>query len=137
MVITFAWALLQALTYCVRLNAELFSWADALAAAANSFVFPPEQQLFSALIGGCLKYENKEKPKTVPRLGPYLNYDMKIGPKPSPWSVKKSGFVGPGLKCKALAIGTDNVSVLCRVLCPHLMFPYLVCFLSLFNVIIS
>ncbi len=27
-------------------------------------------------------------------------------------------------------------SVVC-VMCPHLMFPYLVCFLSLFNVIIS
>ncbi len=29
------------------------------------------------------------------------------------------------------------MSVLSCVMCPHLMFPYLVCFLSLFNVIIS
>ncbi len=29
------------------------------------------------------------------------------------------------------------VSPLSCVMCPHLMFPYLVCFLSLFNVIIS
>ncbi len=30
-----------------------------------------------------------------------------------------------------------SVSPLSCVMCPYLMFPYLVCFLSLFNVIIS
>ncbi len=34
--------------------------------------------IFSSLIDGCLKYKNKEKPKT----GPQLNYDVNIGPKP-------------------------------------------------------
>ncbi len=33
---------------------------------------------FLSLIDGCLKYKNKEKPKT----GPQLNYDTNIGPKP-------------------------------------------------------
>ncbi len=36
-------------------------------------------QFFSSLIDGCLKYKNKEKPKTGPRPGPRLNYDVKIG----------------------------------------------------------
>ncbi len=35
---------------------------------------------FSSLIDGCLKYKNKEKPKTGPRPDPRLNYDVKIGP---------------------------------------------------------
>ncbi len=38
---------------------------------------------------------------------------------------------------KSLSGGGSYVSPLSRVMCPHLMFPYLVCFLSLFNVIIS
>ncbi len=40
--------------------------------------------IFSSLIDGCLKYKNKEKPKTGPRPGPRLNYDVNIGTKPSP-----------------------------------------------------
>ncbi len=50
---------------------------------------------FSSLIDGCLKYKNKEKPKTGPRPGLRLNYDV-IGPKPGPRGVKKSGPIGPG-----------------------------------------
>ncbi len=37
----------------------------------------------------------------------------------------------------SLSGGGSYVSPLSCVMCPHLMFPYLVCFLSLFNVIIS
>ncbi len=43
-------------------------------------LFPPARQFFSSLIDGCLKYKHKEKPKTGPRPGPRLNYDVKIGP---------------------------------------------------------
>ncbi len=46
-------------------------------------LFPPAQQFFfiTRLIDGCLKYKNKEKPKTGPRPGPRLNYDgrKKVG----------------------------------------------------------
>ncbi len=54
---------------------------------------------FSSLIDGCLKYTNKEKPKTGLRPGPRLSYDVKIGPKPGSKGVEKSG---PGLKFSAL-----------------------------------
>ncbi len=102
MVIMFAGALRQALAYCVHLNAELFSCAEVTCARCYSrqdslVLFPPAQH-----IDGCLKYKNKEKPKTGLRPGPRLNYDVKIGPKPGPRDVKKSGPVGPGLKCRAL-----------------------------------
>ncbi len=43
--------------------------------------------IFSSIIDGCLKYKN-EKPKTGPRPGPRLNYDVNIGLKPSPRDVK-------------------------------------------------
>ncbi len=69
----------------------------------KSRVFTSVANIFSSLIDGCLKYKNKEKPKTGPRPGPLLNYDVKIGPKPSPRGVKKSGPIGAGLKCSALA----------------------------------
>ncbi len=64
--------------------------------------FHQRGNFFPSLIDGCLKYKNKEKPKTGPRPGPRLNGDVKIGPKPGPRDVKKSGPVGPGLKCRAL-----------------------------------
>ncbi len=41
-------------------------------------LFPPAQQFFSSIIDGCLKYKDKEKPKTGPRPGPHLNYDVNI-----------------------------------------------------------
>ncbi len=46
--------------------------------------------IFSSITDGCLKYKNKEKPKTGQRPGPHLNYDVNIGPKRSPRDVKKS-----------------------------------------------
>ncbi len=105
MVITFAGALQQASAYCVHLNAELFICADSprcccgtlntveplLTVNAWSRVVSTSAAFFSSLIDGCLKYKNKEKPKTGPRPGPRLNYDVKIGPKPGPRGVKKSG----------------------------------------------
>ncbi len=51
-------------------------------AAARSCCFLQRSNFFSLLIDGCLKYKNKESPKTGPRPGPRLNYDMKIVPKP-------------------------------------------------------
>ncbi len=93
MVITFAGALWQALLRVFE--AELFSCSDGslcccgtlntvetllTIAAAHLVLFPPARQFFSSLIDGCLKYKNKEKPKTDPRPGPCLNYDLKIGP---------------------------------------------------------
>ncbi len=50
------------------------------AAAARSPVVSISAAIFSSLIDGCLKYKNKEKPKTGPRPDPRLNYDVKIGP---------------------------------------------------------
>ncbi len=64
--------------------------------------------IFSSLIDGCLKYKNKEKPKTGPRPGPRLNYEVKNGPKPGPWGVKKSG---PGLKCRALSYSSRKTII--------------------------
>ncbi len=55
---------------------------------------------FTTIIDGCLKYKNKEKPKTLPMPGPRLSYDMKFGLKPGPRGVNKSGPIG--LKCRAL-----------------------------------
>ncbi len=92
MVITFAGALRQALLRVFE--AELFSCADALCCCGTLntssrswqqrqhglVLFPPARQFFSSLIDGCLKYKHKEKPKTGPRPGPRLNYDVKIGP---------------------------------------------------------
>ncbi len=57
---------------------------------ARSRVVSTSTSIFSSLIDGCLKYKNKKKPKTGPRPGPRLNYDVNIGPKPSPRDVKKS-----------------------------------------------
>ncbi len=87
MVITFA------ASYCVYLKAELFSCADCTRSCCGTLntveplltvthglvLFPPAWQFFSSLIYGCLKYKNKEKPKTGPRPGPHLNYVVKIG----------------------------------------------------------
>ncbi len=68
-----------------------------------SCCFHHHSNLFSSLIDGWLKYKNKEKPKTGPRPGPHLNYDVKTVPKPGPRGVKRSGPVGPRLKCRALS----------------------------------
>ncbi len=68
-----------------------------------SCCFHHHGNFFSSLIDGCLKYKNKEKPKTGPRPGPRLNYDVKIGPKLGHRGIKKSGPVGPRLKCRALS----------------------------------
>ncbi len=107
MVITFAGALRQALLRVFEV--ELFSCADGTrccccccrgrlntveplltAAVARTHVVSTSAAIFfSSLIDGCIKYKNKEKPKTGPRPGPHLNYDVKIGPKPGPRDVKK------------------------------------------------
>ncbi len=42
------------------------------------------------------KYKNKEKRKTGQSLGPHLNYDLTIGPKPGPRGVNNRGTLGPG-----------------------------------------
>ncbi len=73
-------------------------------------LFPPAPQFFSSLIDGCLKYKNKEKPKTGLRLDPRLNYDVKIGPKPGPRGVKKSGPVGAGAEMQGSRVATLNLS---------------------------
>ncbi len=73
------------------LNAELFRFRRAsLHSHGTSRVVSTNAEIFSSLIDGCLKYKNKEKPKTGPRPGLRLNYDANIGPKPSPSDVKKS-----------------------------------------------
>ncbi len=69
---------------------------DALSRGTVSCCFHQHRNFFSSLIDGCLKYKSKEKPKTGPRPGSRLNYDVKIGPKPGPRDVKKSGPVGAG-----------------------------------------
>ncbi len=78
---------------------------------------------FSSLIDGCLKYKNKEKPKTGPRLSPHLNYDVKISPKPGPRGIKKSGPIGPGLKCRALHYIAFRNSQVHFSKCIHLISP--------------
>ncbi len=88
MLITFAGALWQALLRVFE--TELFSCADgsllllvtkhSRAAAAWSRVVSTSGQFFSSLIDGFLKYKHKEKPKTGPRPGTRLYYDVKIGP---------------------------------------------------------
>ncbi len=95
MVITFAGALRQALLHVFE--AELFSCADgslllrdskhcraALSRSTVSCCFHQHGNFFSSLIDGCLKYKNKEKPKTVLRPVPHLDYDVKIGPYGAP-----------------------------------------------------
>ncbi len=62
--------------------------------------------------------ERKVKPHCV------IEYNKKMG------AVDRADMVKGFLECA-------SVSPLSCVMCPHLMFPYLVCFLSLFNVIIS
>ncbi len=120
MVITFAGALRQALLHLFE--AELFSCADGthcfcgtlntveplLTVAAQSRVVSTSAAIFSSQIDECQNCKNKEKPKTGPRPGPRLNYDVKIGPKPGPRGVKKSGPVGPGPKCRALAVSVGS-----------------------------
>ncbi len=54
------------------------------------------------------EYKNK-KSKIGPRPGLCLNYDVKIGPKPSPKGIKKSG---PGLKRRALYMQHQQFSKL-------------------------
>ncbi len=60
------------------------------AVMARSRVVSTSAAIFSSIIDGCLKYKLKEKPKTGPRPGLRLNYDVNIVPKPSPRDVKKS-----------------------------------------------
>ncbi len=91
MLITFAGALWQALLRVFE--AEFFSCADSslllldtkhsralllTAAAARSGVVSTRCWCCSSLIDGCLKYKHKEKPKTGPRPGTHLYYDVKI-----------------------------------------------------------
>ncbi len=52
---------------------------------AWSRVVSTSAAIFSSLNDGCLKYKNKEKPKTG-----LACYDVNIGPKASPRDVKKS-----------------------------------------------
>lgn len=40
-----------------------------------------------------------------------MNYDVKIGPKPGPRSVNKSGPVGLGLKCRPLKIAPRDLTI--------------------------
>ncbi len=122
MVITFAGALWQALLRVFE--AELFSCADSslcccgtlntvetllTVAAAHLVLFPPTRQFFSSIIDGCLKYKNKEKPKTGPRPDPRLNYDVKISPIEA-----QLGPVGAGLKFRALAFPSVEITFLPR-----------------------
>ncbi len=58
--------------------------------AARSRDVSTSTEIFSSL-DGCLKYKNNEKPKAGPRPSPHLNYDVNIGPKPSPRDVKTIG----------------------------------------------
>ncbi len=131
--VMFAGALWQALTYCVHLNTELFSCAEVTCArccfgtlntveplsvaAARSRVVSISAAIFFITNWWCLKYKNKEKPKKGLRPGPRLNYDVKIGPKPGPRDVKKSGPEMQGsnthirhvtLHCAKLRIWTVN-----------------------------
>ncbi len=101
MVITFAGALRQALLRVFEV--ELFSCADGSLlllrdtkhhraaldsrSSTDSCCFHQRSNFFSSLIDECLKYKNKEKPKTGPRPGPRLIYDAKISPR----DVKKVG----------------------------------------------
>ncbi len=64
--------------------------SSALTVTARSRVVSTSAAIFSSLIDGCLKYNNKEEPKTGQRFGPCLDYDVNTGPKPSPRDVKKS-----------------------------------------------
>ncbi len=87
MVITFAGALWQALLLYLKQNSSAALTALCCCGTLNTIEplltaarFPPARQFFSSLIDGCLKYKHKEKPKTGPRPGPRLNYDVKIGP---------------------------------------------------------
>ncbi len=82
MVITFVGALRQALSYCMRLNEELFQLLKALAAAGGDTKHHPSRSwqfteqscvvstarhiFFITIIHGCLKYKNKERPKSGP-----------------------------------------------------------------------
>ncbi len=98
-------AVLTALCCCWTLNT-----IEPLSVTARSRVVSTSTAIFSSLIDGCLKYKNKEKPKTGPRPDPRLNYDVTIGPKPGPRGVKKSGPIGAGLKCRALAFPSVEIT---------------------------
>ncbi len=111
MVITFAGALWQALLRVFECRTLQLRWRHACMrdtkhrraaldsrGSTVSCCFQQRGNFFSSLIDACLKYKNKEKPKTGPRPGPCLNYDMKIGPKPGPKNVKSRGPSGPGRK---------------------------------------
>ncbi len=125
MVITFAGTLQQASVYCMYLIAELFSRADdtrcccgtlnrraALQSRHGLVLFPPARQFFSSLIDWCLKYKNKENPKTGTRPGPHLNYDVKIGP------------IKARLKCRALVLPSVEIKFLPRAPPPPSSGPY-------------
>ncbi len=84
-------------------------------------LFPPARQFSSSLIDGCLKYKHKEKPKTGPRPGPRLNYDVKIGPIAARWGWAE-------MQGSSVPLGRDHVSPSgapshCRALRIVLTFP--------------
>ncbi len=102
MVITFAGALQQASAYCMYLKAELFSCTDCTLSATAGLLsrssqsrhglvlFPPARQFFSSLIDGCLKYKNKEKPKTGPR-PEFPSFLLKINAFPMRYEIWNGG----------------------------------------------
>ncbi len=120
MVITFAGALWQALLPVFE--AELFSCADsclllrdtkhrraALSRSSTvSCCFHQRGNFFHHY--GCLKYKDKEKPKTDPRPGPRLNYDVKIGPIKAQWNTAVKPAATP--KC--------TVNLAAVLLCAHI-----------------
>ncbi len=64
----------------------------------------------------CLKYKNKEKPKTGPRPGPLLNFDVKIGLKPSPRDVKKVGACRARAEMQGSSVKVNVMEELLRLL---------------------
>ncbi len=84
----FCWGFMASFIACIWSRTIQLRWRLSAAGPSSCswqsrhglVLFPPAQQFFSSLIDGCLKYKHKEKPKTGPRPGPRLNYDVKIGP---------------------------------------------------------
>ncbi len=105
MVINLSGALQQALTYCVHLNAELFSCTEGTGGTLNTV----EPLLIVAVAWSCVVSTSaaiffitnwfmckiSKKRRSLKQLG-HLNYDVKIGLKPGPRGCKKVGPIGPG-----------------------------------------